>query len=191
MAEVLQKEKQKVTFPEIRDTADNYAEEYTDGYTDDIEGEGGTAEAEPETIDVDIDNMVWEVDTEPADGYEAEDAYPGEIYESASGHSQDVYDDHAEDTWSGPVNDQYEEIPYSRKFNKHFFTWVFSALCGMYGVDRFARGQIGLGLLKLLTFGGMGIWYMADLGVALYKSYMAPDAMQQEDLHFDSYGRYV
>ena len=166
MAEVLQEEKQKVTFPEIRDTADNYAEEYTDGYTDELpEDAGGSAEA----IDVDIEDMVWEVDTEPADGY----------------------DDRTDNTWSGPVNDQYEEIPYSRKFNKHFFTWVFSALCGMYGVDRFVRGQIGLGMLKLLTFGGMGIWYMADLGVALYKSYMAPDAMQQEDLHFDSYGRYV
>ena len=86
MAELLQEEKQKVTFPEIRDTADNYAEDYTDGYTDELpEDAGGSAEA----IDVDIEDMVWEVDTEPADGYEAEDAYPGEIYENASGNSAD------------------------------------------------------------------------------------------------------
>ncbi|MBQ9075148.1 MAG: TM2 domain-containing protein [Mogibacterium sp.] len=135
--------------------------------------------------------MVWEVDTEPADGYEAEDAYPGEIYENASGNSADGYDDRTDNTWYGPANEEYEEVSYSRKCNKHIFTWVFSLVCGMYGVDRFVRGQVGLGILKLLTFGGMGFWYMADLGVALYKSYMAPDAMTQEDLHFDSFGRYV
>ena len=188
MAEVLQEEKQKVTFPEIRDTADSYAEEYTDGYTDELtEDNGGSAEA----IDVDIDNMVWEVDTEPADGYEAEDAYPGERYESASEQSADEYEERTDDTYYGPAYNEYEEIPYARKCNKHIFTWVLSLVCGMYGVDRFARGQVGLGLLKLLTFGGMGFWYMADLGVAIYKSYMAPDAAQQEDLHFDAFGRYV
>jgi hypothetical protein len=195
MAELLQEEKQKTAFPEIRDTADNYAEEYTDGYTDDIEGNGAEAEA----IDVDIDNMVWEVDTEPADEYEAEDAYSGEIYENSSGQSAggqrfdeyDEYDDSEEDTWHGPVNDGYEEIEYSRKINKHVFTWALSLVCGMYGVDRFARGQVGLGIMKLLSFGGFGFWYMADLAVAIYKSYFAPDAMSQEDLHFDDFGRYV
>ena len=183
MAEVLQEEKQKVTFPEIRDTADNYAEEYTDGYTDDIEGEGGTAQAEPESIDVDIDNMVWEVDTEPADSAEAEDGYSEEEYESTN--------EQENREWYGNTNGEFEEIEYSRKMNKHLFTWVLSLVCGMYGVDRFARGQVGLGIAKLLTFGGFGFWYMADLAVAIYKSYMAPDAMQQEDLHFDSFGRYV
>ena len=188
MAELLQEEKQKVTFPEIRDTADNYAEDYTDGYTDELpEDAGGSAEA----IDVDIEDMVWEVDTEPADGYEAEDAYPGEIYENASGNSAGGYDDRTDNTWYGPANEEYEEVSYSRKCNEHIFTWVCSLVCGMYGVDRFVRGQVGLGILKLLTFGGIGFWYMADLGVALYKSYMAPDAMTQEDLHFDSFGRYV
>jgi len=42
-------------------------------------------------------------------------------------------------------------------------TLVLSILFGSLGVDRFMMGQIGLGLLKLLTFGGFGIWWLIDV----------------------------
>jgi len=33
---------------------------------------------------------------------------------------------------------------------------------GMFGADRFYLGDIGLGIVKLLTFGGCGIWALID-----------------------------
>jgi TM2 domain-containing membrane protein YozV len=42
-------------------------------------------------------------------------------------------------------------------------TLLLSIFLGTLGVDRFYLGHIGLGIVKLLTFGGCGIWWLIDL----------------------------
>lgn len=39
----------------------------------------------------------------------------------------------------------------------------FSLYLGWLGVDRFILGDVVLGILKLITFGGLSIWWLIDL----------------------------
>ena len=46
---------------------------------------------------------------------------------------------------------------------------IISICFGYLGADRFYRGDVALGVIKLLTAGGLGVWYVVDAMVWLYR----------------------
>ncbi|XP_038046343.1 TM2 domain-containing protein 2-like [Patiria miniata] len=51
------------------------------------------------------------------------------------------------------------------KYSGHYFvtTLLFSVLLGFFGIDRFCLGYVGMGVGKVLTLGGFGVWWIVDI----------------------------
>lgn len=62
------------------------------------------------------------------------------------------------------VTGEVVDLSKQRHFLAAFF---FSYIFGVFGIDRFYLGKIWTGILKLLTFGGLGIWALIDLGLII------------------------
>lgn len=68
----------------------------------------------------------------------------------------------SDNDWIGSLRQQH--LGSSRNWTA---TLVLSLLFGFIGIDRFYLGQSGLGLAKLLTCGGFGFWWAADVVLLL------------------------
>lgn len=56
-----------------------------------------------------------------------------------------------------------KQVPGLFSSKEYVTALVLSVLVGGLGVDRFYLGYTGLGIAKLLTFGGLGVWTIIDL----------------------------
>jgi hypothetical protein len=46
---------------------------------------------------------------------------------------------------------------------------LLSVTLGWLGTDRFFKGEAGWGVLKLITLGGLGVWWIVDVCVFAYR----------------------
>jgi hypothetical protein len=70
-----------------------------------------------------------------------------------------------------PIKQATSPAPASGKKQVNWtLVLILSILVGSLGVDRFVMGKIGTGILKLITWGGLGIWWIIDVILIATKS---------------------
>ncbi len=55
------------------------------------------------------------------------------------------------------------------EYQRQLTILIISFVAGYLGLDKFYKGDVTLGVLKLITCGGLGVWYIVDLAIEAYK----------------------
>ena len=70
---------------------------------------------------------------------------------------------------------QVQEMQQMNSDKDWIVTLVLAILVGGLGIDRFYSGSILLGVLKLVTLGGLGLWWLIDLIMLVTGNYKDGD----------------
>ena len=70
---------------------------------------------------------------------------------------------------------QAQQVQQMNSEKDWMVTLILAILVGGLGIDRFYTGSILLGVLKLVTLGGLGLWWLIDLIMLVTGSYKDGD----------------
>lgn len=72
--------------------------------------------------------------------------------------------------WLSDADHSISNKVYKAKYSDPAQILLVSIVGGLFGIDRFCLGQKGLGVLKLITLGGFGVWWLLDCFTAVYRT---------------------